>query len=263
MPLMFNPSSGLPLARRLEAAEAANGVCCAEAQEGSAVKQVAGGCAIFVGANSMLTHAIGLGLDGPVTAAEVDRMESFFRSRGAAANVDLCPYAHPTLTGQLSRRGYRAVEFNNILVRSLRGAGAGPGDARIRAAGPGEAGLWAQTVGAGFFERDQLAAEEIEVGLTLFRARGVRCFFGCPERMPAAAAAMSSHDGVALLFADSTIQTWRGKGLHAALIRARLDEAIRAGCDLAAAGVLPGSVSERNYHRLGFQVAYTRVVLTS
>ena len=89
------------LAQRLEAAEAANGICCAMAQEGAAVEHVAGGSAIFVGVNSMLTHAVGLGLHGPVTAADVDRMEHFFRTRGAPVNVDLCPYAHPTLTDPL------------------------------------------------------------------------------------------------------------------------------------------------------------------
>ena len=132
----------------------------------------------------------------------------------------------------------------------------------VRPAEPGEADLWAETVGAGFFERDALTGEELEVGLTLFRARGFRCFFAFVEGIPAAAAAMSIHDGLALLFADSTIKAWRGRGLHAALIRARLDEAVRAGCDLAAAGVLPGSASERNYRRLGFQVAYTKVGLS-
>jgi hypothetical protein len=249
------------LAQRLEAAEAANGICCALAQEGAAVEQVAGGMVIFVGANSMLTHAVGLGLQGSVTAVDVDRVEHFFRSRGAAVNVDLCPYAHPTLTAHLSSRGYRIAEFNNVMVRGLDVTEAFSPAPGVRPAQPGEARLWAHTVGAGFFERDALSPEELDVGLTLFHAPGFRCFFACVDGVPAAAAAMSVHDGVALLFADSTVRAWRGRGLHAALIRARLDEAVRAGCDLAAAGVLPGSVSERNYLRTGFHVAYTKVGL--
>ncbi len=33
----------------------------------------------------------------------------------------------------------------------------------------------------------------------------------------------------------------------------------RAGCDLAAATVIPGSASHRNYDRCGFQLVYMRV----
>ena len=33
------------------------------------------------------------------------------------------------------------------------------------------------------------------------------------------------------------------------------------GCDLATAATLPGSVSQRNYERHGFRVAYTRATL--
>jgi hypothetical protein len=32
-------------------------------------------------------------------------------------------------------------------------------------------------------------------------------------------------------------------------------------CDLATASTLPGSVSQRNYERHGFQMAYTKAVL--
>ncbi len=250
------------LAQRLEAAEAANGICCAMAHPGAFVEHVAGGAAIFVGVNSMLTHAIGLGLHGPVTAADIRRMESFFRSRGAPVNVDLCPYAHPTLTALLAERGYRLAEFSNVMVRPLDATQVFSPAPGVRIAAPEEGELWARTVGAGFFEHEPLPRQEIEVGLTLFRAPGFRCFFAFAEGAPAATAAMSVHEGVALMFADSTVKAWRGRGLHAALIRARLDEAVRAGCELAAASVLPGSASERNYLRTGFQVAYTRAGIT-
>jgi hypothetical protein len=37
--------------------------------------------------------------------------------------------------------------------------------------------------------------------------------------------------------------------------------AVEEGCDLATASTLPGSVSQRNYERNGFHVAYTKAVL--
>ena len=45
------------------------------------------------------------------------------------------------------------------------------------------------------------------------------------------------------------------------LIAARLNEAVARGCDLATAATLPGSGSQRNYERCGFEVVYTKVTL--
>ena len=74
--------SDLHLARRLEAAEAANARGCTAIHPLAASLDVAGGCAVFVGAESPLSHAVGIGLHGPVMPAELDLLEDFFRSRG-------------------------------------------------------------------------------------------------------------------------------------------------------------------------------------
>src|SRR5690349_2510532 len=104
------------LSRRLEAAEAANARGCS-AQPGAAFLEIAGGCAIFVGARSPLTHAVGIGLAGPVNEREIREMEIFFESRGAAVSVDLSPLADSGLLMLFGDRGYRVTEFNNVLVK--------------------------------------------------------------------------------------------------------------------------------------------------
>lgn len=70
---------------------------------------------------------------------------------------------------------------------------------------------------------------------------------------------MNIREKLALLFADSTLDRYRSRGLHLALIRARLKRAAELGCDLATAAVAPGSVSERNYERAGLRVVYTKL----
>ena len=40
-------------------------------------------------------------------------------------------------------------------------------------------------------------------------------------------------------------------------------KAIAQGCDMATASTLPGSVSQRNYERAGFEVVYTKVTLVA
>src|SRR5436190_9540153 len=104
------------LARRLEAAEAANSRGCA-GQPGAALLEIGGGCAIFGGAGSPLTQAVGIGLNGPVSVAAVREIETFFHSRGAPVSIDLCPLADPSLLETLAARGCRPSQFNNVLVK--------------------------------------------------------------------------------------------------------------------------------------------------
>jgi hypothetical protein len=246
------------LARRLEAAEATNARGCNQGQPGGAMLDVAGGVAIFAGRESPLTQAIGLGLSGPVSQAEFDALEDFFRFRETRVSVELCPLASPELVQMLGERGYRLTEFNNVLVRPLGGE-LGTSPAGIRRAEPGEADLWSRIVGEGFFEQPDLTAEEMDVGRTIFNMYGAMCYLAFPPGGElAGGAAMALRDGVATMFADGVAARFRRQGLHGGLIAARLRDAASAGCDLATASTLPGSTSQRNYERAGFQVVYTK-----
>ena len=259
--------AGLELARRLEAAEARTGAECAHAHQrinpavGAAVLEVAGGFAIFVGVGSPLTHAVGLGMRGEVRADELDRLESFYRARGAAVSLDLCPLAGASLVELLGARGYRVTEFNNVLVRPLAGTEFAPAGTPVRLANADEEQLWARTVGRGFLEKDDLTAEEMDVGRAIWHMAGARCYLAFSGGRAAAAGAMAIDGGLATLFADSTMLGFRGAGLQDALIRERLRAAVGEGCDLATAATLAGSVSQRNYERNGFRVAYTKATL--
>jgi hypothetical protein len=258
--------ANLELARRLETAEAANAVECVEAQRmldarsQATVEQVAGGWAVFIGAGSPLTRAVGLGMQGAVRTEDLDRLEAFYQARGAPVSVDLCPLADPSLLECLASRGYRPTEFNNVLVRTLGTEQIAPVTTVARA-GFADGELWASTVGRGFLEKDTLAPEELDVGRVIFQMRGSQCFWAFSEGQPVAAAALAMREGLAVLFADSTIEAFRGRGLHNALIRERLRVAGAQGCELATASTLPGSGSQRNFERNGFQVVYTKVVL--
>ncbi|MGA2267257.1 MAG: hypothetical protein ABSH44_02195 [Bryobacteraceae bacterium] len=249
------------LARRMEAAEAANARGCSP--RGASMLEVAGGCAIFTGADSPLTHAVGIGLNGPVSEAEISAIETFFSSRGAKAAIDLCPLADPGLLQALGERGYHPAEFNNVLVKPLAGSEIVL-TPRVRRAVAGEDDLWSYTVGRGFFDQPELTTEEMDVGRAIFAMPGAMCYLGVAETgATAAGAALAIRDGLATLFADSTIAQFRCQGLHRELIAARLNEAVARGCDMATASTLPGGVSQRNYEHAGFQVVYTKVTLVA
>src|SRR3984893_18328483 len=101
----------LELARRVEHAEAQEAVECAEAltrfrpASGAAVRRVAGGFAVYCGKNSPITQAVGMGLDGPVSGDEFDRLEEFYRSRDETVRVETCPLADSSFVEQFGQRG--------------------------------------------------------------------------------------------------------------------------------------------------------------
>src|SRR5262249_26202189 len=151
------------------------------------------------------------------------------------------------------------TEFNNALVKRLAGTGIVL-TPRVRRATPSEVDVWAHTVGEGFFEQPELTTAELTVGRAIFAMPGALCYLAVTENGElAGGAAMAVHNGLATLFADSVIPRFRRLGLHRELIAARIHEGLAQGCDLATASTLPGSGSQRNYERAGFQVVYTKV----
>ena len=124
-----------------------------------------------------------------------------------------------------------------------------------------EADLYAETVVRGFFGRDEVSAEEHNLGRILASMPGTLMYFALVDGVPAGCGQMAFHSGVATCFGDSTLTAYRRRGAHAAVIRARLAEAAVRGCDLITAGTQPGSISQRDYERQGFQVAYTKVTM--
>lgn len=241
--------SDTALARRIEGGEALNAAGCGESIS------VAGGYAAFCGVGSPLTHAIGLGMNGPVSAAEFDRMEDFYRSRGVPVSLDFCPHADFSLMELLGKRGYRIVEANNVLA----GPVAGGEDFRVRMALPEEEPLWTRAMLEGFFGSREPYDVELELGRRLLGLECSSAWFGIMDGHPAAAGAMNVRGKLALLFADSTMEKYRRQGLHLALIRARLRHAASRGCDLVTASTAPGSESQRNYERAGLRVVYTKL----
>jgi len=249
----------LALARRIEGAQTGQALGCAPG--GAASFEIAGGCAIFAGVESPLTQAVGLGVNGAVSEAELDELECFFRGRGARVAIEVCPLADAGFLEMLGARGYRISQFDNVLARRLAGAEIVI-TPRVRRATPNETDLWAHTVGRGFFEQNELTTEEMDIGRWVFGMPSVMCYLACADGgTPAGGAALIVTGGLATLFADGVAPAYRRQRLHRELIEARLNEALAQGCDFAASATAPACASQRNYERLGFQVVYTRVTL--
>jgi GNAT superfamily N-acetyltransferase len=266
----------LSLAQRLEAAEAHKTLDYVAAHSqlgpalGCAVEPAAGGYAVFAGHGNPYSRGIGLGLHAPVSAAELDRFETFYRSRGSAPSLSLCPLTDPTLMELLGERGYRIEHFMQTWYRELTAD-----DRRTTAEGilvrsilPEEADLWVATAYRGF-AGDAATAPPNSIVAAYPTMPHATCWLAWLDSAPpgdrvggpAGAGSLVIHDGVAELFGTSVRPSCRGRGVQTALMHARMAAAVSAGCDLIAVHTDLGSASQRNVERAGFRLAYTKVTL--
>jgi ribosomal protein S18 acetylase RimI-like enzyme len=77
----------------------------------------------------------------------------------------------------------------------------------------------------------------------------------------AGGASLRIQDGVAQLNGAATLPDHRRRGVQSALLRHRLADGARRGCDVAVVTTQPGSKSQQNVQRSGFSLLYTRAIL--
>jgi GNAT superfamily N-acetyltransferase len=260
---MEYPLLNLELARRIELAEADAALSCAEGlgPARSAVEKIAGGLAVYCGANSPVTQALALGLDGPVTKEEFDRLEEFYFSRREPVRVETCPMADATLFALYGERGYRVTEFSNVMARPV-GSNHSPvpeSGIEISLAAHEELQLWTLTVSQCFVEHYPVTEEMLAVMNMFATGRNIECYLARIDGRVVGGATLSLRGKTAGFFGAGTLTEYRNRGVQTALLHKRLQRAAEAGCDLAVSLAMPGSHSQRNITRRGFQTLYTRV----
>jgi GNAT superfamily N-acetyltransferase len=197
-----------------------------------------------------------------MTAAQLDEVEEFFRSRGVPSTVVLSPLADESVRKLLGERGYGIGEFNTVLIRRVNPKEplSLPPGVVIERVTPETEKPWMSAIAKGF-EQDIVVAESVFGGFAALP--GAMAFLariqdkvvgGCGGRaIPEAR--------IAAFFGTSTVPEYRGVGVQTALIAKRLHEAGLAGCEYAVVSTHPGSGSQRNMERRGFRVAYTKTVM--
>ena len=260
------PFSDLALSRRLERAEGHACVQCAEARQRQAPEigaqwiECGGAYAVFDGADSPITQTFGLGIFEDLTSHTLDKIESFYRERRAPVQHEVSPFAGIAALDLLAKRSYRPIEVSNVLYQVVKPhAAENQQNIHVRVIGPGEEQLWSTISARGWaHEHPELLDFLLQLGSVISARGDTACFLAEIDGKPGAAAALSVYEGVALFGGSSTVPELRRQGLQTALLAARLRYASEQNCDLAMIVALPGSDSQRNAERKGFQIAYTR-----
>lgn len=233
---------------------------------------VAGGVASFAEEGSPLNKVAGLGFGGVPSAAELDEVEQAFAARGAPVQVELAHLVDPAIGALLTERGYRLTSFENVLGLALDGEPEriAPPGVEVRLSGDDEFEAWLDVVADGFahpdtqgvpsheeFPRDIIASAVRD----LVAAVGVKRYVAQHDGVVAGGASVRMTEGVAQLTGAATAPAHRRRGVQTALLSARLVDAEAAGCDIAAITTQPGSTSQQNAQRRGFDLLYTRAIL--
>src|ERR1700722_9301637 len=257
------------LSCRLERAEAVANAGFVEARAqlaptlGAEWIEVAGAYAMYDGPRSPCTQTFGLGLFAVPTSSDMEKLEAFFKERGAPVFHEVSPIAAKSLLPIFRERGYQLVELTTVMFLPLEGRDlaplAGAHGLQVRIVGEQEREIWSRTSAEGWREFTEFADLMLDLGRVTAARKDGACFLVDLQGRAIAAGALALHDRVALLAGASTVPEWRRRGAQRALLESRLQYAARAGCGLAMVCGEPGSASQRNAERQGFRIAYTRI----
>jgi GNAT superfamily N-acetyltransferase len=237
----------------------------------SFARPVAGGLASFAEEGSPLNKIAGLGFGGVPSKAELDEIEQAFAARRTPVQVELAHIGDPTIGTLLTGRGYRLVSFENVLGLSLERTPerVTPAGVDVRPSGDDDLDAWVDVVTDGFAHPDlqgvasheEFPRDIVARAMRDLVAAGVLRYAARCEGALAGGASFRIFGGVAQLAGAATTPAFRRRGVQTALLSARLADAAAAGCDVAVITTQPGSKSQQNAQRRGFDLLYTRAVL--
>ncbi len=271
--------SGTALAARIERADCrllTDGAAAARRRHPEVdvyVRELGGGVATWTGEGSPLNKVAGLGFAGPLDEAALAEVEQALATRGAPVQVELSCLAEPEVGRLLTRRGYTLEGFENVLGLPLGPAGAAPDASEtlsVTRSGPDEFGVWLDVVVTGFATPDlqgvpsheSFPREVLErIMGDLASADGFVRYLARRNGELAGGASLRLFEGVAQLCGAATLPAHRRHGVQTALLATRLAEAREAGCDVAVVTTQPGSKSQENVQKQGFDLLYTRAIL--
>jgi ribosomal protein S18 acetylase RimI-like enzyme len=235
------------------------------------VMPLAGGVASFAEADSPFNKVAGVGFGGVPGADELDQVERAFAARGSAVQAELAVLADPAVGALLTGRGYRLESFENVLGRALadRPGRVTPPGIEVRRSGDEDFGSWLEVVAdaavqpdsQGVPEHEEFSREAVARAERDLVAAGAVRYTALRDGVLAGGASMRLAGSIAQLTGAATAPAHRRRGIQSALLSARLADAAAAGCEVAVVVAQPGSRSQQNVQRQGFDLLYSRAIL--
>jgi GNAT superfamily N-acetyltransferase len=234
------------------------------------ISDLGGGTAVAAGPTAPFSKIVGLGFE-PFDEGVLDAVERAFAERSTPVRVELSTLADPDVATRLTARGYRLIGFENVLARSLNGVDSAESPVAVRAIPAGEARTWIDVVATAFSNPDifdappsQEVVDRASLDVTfaeISEVAGIQLYLATLDGRVAGGGSVRLSEGVAQLCGAGTLPLERRRGVQTALLHYRLADAAARGCDIAVVTTQPGSVSQQNVQRAGFELLYARAIL--
>jgi GNAT superfamily N-acetyltransferase len=276
----YNPAvfADAALAARIDRAEArmcaeiARFVGAQRPEARSTVMPISGGVASFVSPSSPINKVIGLALDASLDLEALEQIESTWRERDEPVRVELSVLADPSAGGLLTDRGYRLHGFEHVFGLALDGVALEdvPAEISIDVARDDELQAWLDIAVEAFMNLDGTGSVADDALPRQALANAINEAMGTPgfvrylariDGAPVGEAAMRIDGDLAQIAGAGTLPHARGRGVQKALVRRRLADARAAGCAFAVVTTAPGTRSQQNVMRRGFELLYARAIL--
>jgi len=245
-------------------------------------EHIMGGVMTYMEPGSWSNYACNLGMDGPVTGDDLDRLVRFYVERGVEPKVEVPSFADTTLIDGLAERGFELRGFEVVLAKAIDDKedlrslvqGGWPKDDNgqeliVERVEPEDEAMVRESCRvamSGFVPADYEASDNelamhrkivahphgdfivAKFGSAVVGAGGAeypRC-----DVMP-----------VCVLFGVTVLEPWRRRGVQQAMIVHRLQRARDHGARIAVIHGEPGASTDRNAMRMGFTPAYTKAIM--
>ena len=174
--------------------------------------------------------------------------------------LDVPPHvATPQFTAEIIGRGFRPDSHSSVLWGPARRDPVRIAeDTEVRPIERSELELFLDILARGFELPPAILEGAVKNQRFWFDVPDWTLFLAFVRGEPAGAGVLATADDVGYLASAATLPALRGQRVHSALIAARIDAAVAAGCTLVTGQADFGSTSQRNQQRGGLELAHVR-----
>lgn len=215
------------------------------------------------GVSLMLNRVVGLGVGEAADDAQLDTIDTLYRTHGVQAYaVELSPAAQPAdLAERLRARGFVPFKQLTLMARAVEPLQVPDVACVVRRADRADRGEFAR-LACGHFGLGPLYEGLVQAS---FDDPAWQHWLACDGDLPMATAMTCLDGDNAWIGWVGTLEPYRGRGIQAALTAAQMQAAQAAGArwvtlETALAARRQPGPSQRNYLRLGWTALYNRTV---
>ncbi|MES2527426.1 MAG: GNAT family N-acetyltransferase [Bdellovibrionota bacterium] len=247
-----------------------------ETRISSAVREVAkysmetegGGVACRGEPGEWTNCAYGLGLNGPVSVDGFKKIIDYYRDHGIEPRLELNPFVGEETIRNCGEAGFQVKIFENVLYRLLSKddvycpLNGYPDGVEYRITdnkNESELRTHCAVAMSGFIENP--TEEDFATWKRMLQHPKIKAVAAWCEGKMVGAGAVEIHDEIAALISLSVLKEYRGRGIQQGLISKRLEMARAHGVKVATIGSIAGAATDRNVMRMGFQIAYTKLIM--